>query len=152
MFLHHVENIFRFSKIKKFWSKIILTAKMEADKNSVLKWKGFDMKRICCYQVLNYKNVSFDKVICLRKRTLKKIRLQKRKIQCFSLGTQLAKKIPHQPKKYKCSLKQHNKREDAITTYYCLCVTYTKGTSVLLTSMNAHFFRSLIFRTFLPYV
>ena len=70
----------------------------------------------------------------------------------FSLGTQLAKKIPHQPKKYKCSLKQHNKREDAITTYYCLCVTYTKGTSVLLTSMNAHFFRSLIFRTFLPYV
>ena len=35
-----------------------------------------------------------------------------------------SKKIPHQPKKYKYSLKQHNKREDAITTYYCLCVTY----------------------------
>ena len=52
-----------------------------------------------------------------------------------------SKKFLLQPKKYKCSLKQHNKREDTITTYYfCLCVTYIKGTSVLLTSMNAHFF------------
>ena len=69
--------------------------------------------------------------------------IEEKNLVCFPWDT-TSKKIPHQPKKYKCSLKQHNKREDAITTYYCLCVTYTKGTSVLLTSMNAHFFRSLI--------
>ena len=85
-------------------------------------------------------NVSFDKVICLWTTTLKKILFRKEKNSTFFPRDSTSKKFLLQPKKYKCSMKQHNKREDTITTYCCLCVTYIKGTSVLLTSMNAHFF------------